>query len=115
MLYGITPFESSAMLSEEAWRAAVKENILAGVLRIPASARAPLAARLFTKSMLALLPNNRLYGVGYPEYDRVKKHPFFAKVDWNALYARTLTPPSLHVPHPPTETDDFRHGVGTKL
>jgi serine/threonine protein kinase len=115
MLFGMTPFEPNSMLSEDGWRAAVKDNILASVLRFPASGRAPLAARLFVKSMLALSPGNRLYGEDCPEYDRVKKHPFFAKFDWRALYSRTLAPPSLYVQDAIASTDGLRNGVGTKL
>jgi len=115
MLFGTTPFEPSAMLSEKAWRTAVRENILAGKPQFPSSARAPLAARLFIKSMLEPLPNNRLYGVGCPEYDRVKKHPFFAKFDWKALCSRSLSPPSCVMHEVSTPSNTLRQAVGTKL
>jgi serum/glucocorticoid-regulated kinase 2 len=115
LLFGTTPFEPNTMLSDDAWRATVKEHILRGVLRFPPGGRAPLAARLFVKSMLARLPSDRVYGGhGVPQYSTVKHHPFFAKLDWQALASRTLTPPPLGAPelHAPTKNLGY---LGTEL
>jgi serine/threonine protein kinase len=62
MLFGSSPFEPNALLSDREWRETTKRNILGGALRFPTStARAPLPARLFLKSMLELRPEDRLH------------------------------------------------------
>jgi hypothetical protein len=39
-------------------------------------------------------PARRLGG-GVEDANEVRRHPYFAGVDWNALFSKTMTPPFI--------------------
>ena len=73
------------------------ENIQRGKLRIPNSLS--LEARGFLKDLLHRDPNKRL-GSGKEDAEALKRHPFFAEIDWNRALNRELKPTKSAVNKP---------------
>ena len=79
------------------------ELITRGKLVFPSAFSAE--AKDFLQKILVQDPAARLGG-GPEDLEEMKKHPFFASIDWDALLARKVTPPFKPAVH---GDDDFRN------
>uniref|UniRef100_A0A7S2SQ74 Protein kinase domain-containing protein n=1 Tax=Rhizochromulina marina TaxID=1034831 RepID=A0A7S2SQ74_9STRA len=91
MMYGVTPFEADG--DDESFALHTMENIqfkeLAFSERVPFS----LSAKLFVKGILQRRKHERLGG-GL-DYAEIMDHPWLSQMDWEAMEARRLTPPTV--------------------
>mmetsp|Transcript_30702 Transcript_30702/g.36145 ORF Transcript_30702/g.36145 Transcript_30702/m.36145 type:complete len:127 (-) Transcript_30702:177-557(-) len=94
MAYGVTPFEPSSceMLTEKEWTKHIKSNIQKASIYFPAKSIG-LPLKLFMRSLLLPKVQDRLGGDA--NNMKVKAHSCFSKIDWNALFHRTMVPPAL--------------------
>ncbi|XP_065593633.1 serine/threonine-protein kinase N3 isoform X2 [Cyrtonyx montezumae] len=58
------------------------------------------------RKLLQKCPERRL-GAGEKDAEEIKIQPFFKKMDWDALYARTLKPPFVPTLKDPTDISNF--------
>lgn len=97
MIYGLPPFwdEEQPVMLEKICGCAIDE------LQFDTALFSPECID-FIKSILQPVPENRLgFGVGGSK--KIKKHPWFADVDWTKLYYKQVTPPFR--PHVLSEFD----------
>lgn len=97
MLTGSTPFNGSN-------RKAIQQNILTAPLKIPKWCDAP------TKSILTELlrrPIAKRLGCGPLGVAAIKRHAFFASIDWAALGAKKVAPPFVPAMEGPCDTSNF--------
>jgi len=96
MLVGLPPFYSENINE-------MYELILKTPLKFPSFV--PSDAQSLLKGLLERDPGKRL-GSGSSDYKEIKKHEFFAKIDWDKLYKRQIPPPFV----PKTDKDDSSAG-----
>ncbi len=97
MIAGFPPFYADAPV-------AIYEKIVKGVLEFPRDFD-PVARDLICRLLVAD-PNQRLGCSNDPGYC-VRNHPWFAGVDWLALYNRTVPAPIVPIVMSPSDTRNF--------
>ena len=101
MLAGFSPFADH----EANEQVTIYKNILRGNLKFPSSFR-DVNAKDIIKRLLTASSSARLGCLKGGAAD-VKKHKFFEKMDWDALYKKTITPPIKPVVKSMTDTSNF--------
>jgi len=105
LILGITPFEpTDPELLEDDWMLQTQQNIRTASLHFPNERpRLGMPEKLFLKQMLDKRTSARLgYGDKVWNYDDIRKHAFFSKLDWKKLSLKHLTPPKIHLYEKPT-------------
>ncbi|PFH36864.1 hypothetical protein BESB_050560 [Besnoitia besnoiti] len=97
MLTGLPPFYSGD-------RERLFENIRSSELQYP-SYMSPVAINLL-KGLLQRNPDKRLGG-GPRDAEEIKRHPFFAQIDWDALKDKRVRPPFSPRLQSPTDVQYF--------
>ncbi|KAI9693581.1 MAG: Serine/threonine-protein kinase [Bogoriella megaspora] len=80
------------------------KNIAFGKVRFPRDALSP-EGRNFVKGLLNRNPKHRLGAID--DAEELKRHPFFADIDWDALAKKNLVPPFKPKLKSETDTSNF--------
>ncbi|XP_060098135.1 ribosomal protein S6 kinase alpha-2 isoform X3 [Heteronotia binoei] len=65
-----------------------------------------IEAQSLLRALFKRNPSNRL-GAGFDGVEEIKRHPFFATIDWNKLYRREIKPPFKPAVGRPEDTFHF--------
>jgi serine/threonine protein kinase len=101
MLAGFSPFADH----EANEQVTIYKNILRGNLKFPSSFKDANAKDLI-KRFLTASPSARIGCLKGGATD-VKRHKFFEKIDWEALYKKAIPPPIKPVIKSATDTSNF--------